>query len=108
MALRVALLLVVSFLAADAGTRAQERTAHFDSDGVQIHYADRGRGEPVVLIHGFTGSYARHWESPEVVTALTRAGYRVIAMDSRAWAERQAESERLRIGDGERRRPPAR
>ena len=83
MALRAALLLVVSFLAADAGTRAQDRTAHFDSDGVQIHYADRGRGEPVVLIHGFTGSYARHWESPEVIAALTRAGYRVIAMDCR-------------------------
>ena len=52
MALRVALLLVVSFLAADAGTPAQDRTAHFDSDGVQIHYVDRGRGEPVVLIRG--------------------------------------------------------
>ena len=55
----------------------------FDSDGVRIHYADRGRGEPVVLIHGFTGSYARHWESPDVIAALTQAGYRVIAMDCR-------------------------
>ena len=56
MALRVALLLVVFFLAADAGTPAQDRTAHFDSDGVQIHYADRGRGEPVALIRGVTAS----------------------------------------------------
>ena len=40
-------------------------------------------GEPVVLLHGFTGSYARHWESPGVIAALTQAGYRVIVMDCR-------------------------
>lgn len=83
MALRLALLLVVFFLVADAGTPAQDGAAFFDSDGERIHYADRGRGEPVVLVHGFTGSYARHWESPGVIAALTRAGYRVIAMDCR-------------------------
>jgi pimeloyl-ACP methyl ester carboxylesterase len=38
---------------------------------------------PVVLIHGFTGSYARHWEAPGVLDALEKAGYRVIAMDCR-------------------------
>ncbi len=75
--------LVVFFLVADAGTPAQDGGVFFDSDGVRIHYADRGRGEPVVLIHGFTGSYARHWESPDVIAALTQAGYRVIAMDCR-------------------------
>ena len=83
MALRLALLLVVFFLVADAGTPGQDGGAFFDSDGVRIHYVDRGRGEPVVLLHGFTGSYARHWESPGVIAALTQAGYRVIAMDCR-------------------------
>ena len=83
MSLRVIFVLVVFFLVADAGTPAQEGGRFFDSNGVRIHYADRGRGEPVVLIHGFTGSYARHWESPGVLAALTRAGYRVIAMDCR-------------------------
>ncbi|MYH30883.1 MAG: alpha/beta hydrolase [Acidobacteria bacterium] len=83
MALRFALLLVVFFFVADAGTPAQDGGAFFDSDGVRIHYADRGRGEPVVLLHGFTGSFARHWESPGVIAALTQAGYRVIAMDCR-------------------------
>jgi pimeloyl-ACP methyl ester carboxylesterase len=55
----------------------------FDSNGVQIHYVDKGRGLPVVLIHGFTGSYARHWEAPGVIDALEKAGYRVVAMDCR-------------------------
>jgi pimeloyl-ACP methyl ester carboxylesterase len=55
----------------------------FDSNGVQIHYVDKGRGLPVVLIHGFTGSYARHWEAPGVIDALENAGYRVVAMDCR-------------------------
>ena len=55
----------------------------FDSHGVQISYADRGQGVPVVLIHGFTGTYARHWEAPGVMQALETAGYRVVAMDCR-------------------------
>ena len=25
----------------------------FDSDGLKIHYEDRGSGGPVVLVHGF-------------------------------------------------------
>ncbi len=55
----------------------------FDSGGVTIQYLDKGRGAPVVLLHGFTGSYARHWEAPGVIAALEGAGYRVIAMDCR-------------------------
>ena len=64
-------------------SRSLRPSASFDSAGVQIHYVDRGVGDPVVLIHGFTGSYARHWESPGVIAALGAAGYRVIAMDCR-------------------------
>jgi len=44
---------------------------------------DKGHGAPVVLLHGFTGSYARHWEGPGVIQALETAGYRVIALDCR-------------------------
>jgi pimeloyl-ACP methyl ester carboxylesterase len=50
---------------------------------VAIAYAEQGRGEPVLLIHGFTGSYARHWEAPGVMQALETAGFRVVAMDCR-------------------------
>jgi hypothetical protein len=28
----------------------------FDSDGVKIHYIVEGKGEPLLLIHGFAGS----------------------------------------------------
>ena len=62
---------------------AQERPQFFDSDGVQIHYVDEGSGEPVVLLHGFTGSAQRHWGRTGVIDALQAAGYRVLAMDCR-------------------------
>ena len=62
---------------------SQERPLLLDSDGVQIHYVDEGRGEPVVLLHGFTGSAQRHWGRPGVIDALQTAGYRVLAMDCR-------------------------
>ncbi len=43
-------------------------------------------GAPASRSCSFTASpapYARHWESPGVIETLTRAGYRVIAMDCR-------------------------
>jgi len=54
----------------------------FDSNGVQIHYYDRGSGEPVVLMHGFSGS-AAIWDTLGFTDALIEAGYRVIAFDAR-------------------------
>src|SRR4029453_11575134 len=71
---------VVACLAIVAPARAQQATQSFDSNGVHIQYLDKGRGAPVVLLHGFTGSYARHWEAPGVIGALESAGYRVFAM----------------------------
>jgi pimeloyl-ACP methyl ester carboxylesterase len=59
------------------------QSASFDSNGVAINYTDRGQGIPVVLIHGFTGSYARHFDRSGVMLALENAGYRVIALDCR-------------------------
>jgi pimeloyl-ACP methyl ester carboxylesterase len=77
-------LLTACVIALAPASLAQTTAAQsFDSNGVQISYADRGRGVPVVLIHGFTGTYARHWEGPGVMQALETAGYRVVAMDCR-------------------------
>ena len=59
----------------------------FDSNGVKIHYADEGRGVPVLLLHGFTGDIDRSWRQRGVIDGLVTAGYRVIAYDSRAHGE---------------------
>jgi pimeloyl-ACP methyl ester carboxylesterase len=85
MTARIISLLAACVLVAPPAGLAQQGAAEefFDSNGVQIHYVDRGRGAPVVLLHGFTGSYTRHWEAPGVMDALEKAGYRVIAMDCR-------------------------
>jgi len=61
--------------------------AFFDSNHVQIHYVDKGQGAPVVLVHGFTGSFERHWQAPGVAQALESAGYRVIGIDCRGHGE---------------------
>ena len=76
-------LTVIACLLVAGPARAQQAAQSFDSNGVQIQYVDKGRGAPVVLLHGFTGSYARHWEAPGVIGALESAGYRAIAMDCR-------------------------
>ena len=51
---------------------------------VEIHYEDLGRGEPVVLIHGWPLS-GRAWEAQ--VPALIGAGYRVITYDRRGFGQ---------------------
>ena len=54
----------------------------FDSAGVRIRYVEEGRGEPVVLIHGYTVDTERQWVRTGVLAALA-AQYRVIALDAR-------------------------
>jgi peroxiredoxin len=49
-----------------------------------LYYQDCGEGRPVVLIHGWPLSH-RMWE-PQI-TALTEAGYRVIAYDRRGYGD---------------------
>ena len=49
-------------------------------DGARIFYATYGAGQPVILLHGGL-SNGRYWGAQ--VPALTRAGYRVVLIDSR-------------------------
>lgn len=51
---------------------------------INLSYADYGEGKPVVLIHGWPLSH-RMWE--QQISALTGAGYRVIAYDRRGFGE---------------------
>jgi pimeloyl-ACP methyl ester carboxylesterase len=57
---------------------------HFSSfDGTDIAYLDVGRGEVVILLHGFASDHRGNWVAPGVTEALVRAGRRVIAPDAR-------------------------
>ncbi|TDC55220.1 alpha/beta hydrolase [Actinomadura sp. KC345] len=53
-----------------------------DVDGVTLHVAEQGSGDPVVLCHGFPGLWYS-WRHQ--LTALAEAGHRVIAPDMRGY-----------------------
>jgi len=65
----------------------------FDADGVRIAYIDvkpeTDHGDPILLIHGFASNHAVNWVNTLWVTTLTRAGYRVIALDNRGHGQSQ-------------------
>jgi pimeloyl-ACP methyl ester carboxylesterase len=54
---------------------------------VEIAYLDQGEGEPVVLVHGFASNKEFNWVNPSWIAALTRAGYRAVALDNRGHGE---------------------
>jgi pimeloyl-ACP methyl ester carboxylesterase len=54
----------------------------FDSAGVRIRYIEEGRGECVVLVHGYTSDAEAQWAWTGIPQALA-ARYRVIALDVR-------------------------
>lgn len=56
--------------------------AFFDSNGVKIHYEDQGKGDPVILVHGFASKAQHNWELTGWYKTLT-PHYRVIAIDCR-------------------------
>lgn len=74
---RVIFILLLTFtLFAHAGDR------FFDFAGVKIRYIEQGKGEPVVLIHGFSRNIEINWIEPGILDALAD-DYRVIALDCR-------------------------
>lgn len=54
-----------------------------DVSGVRIAYIEEGRGEPVVLLHGFASNAALNWRSTGWIDLLADAGRSVIAPDLR-------------------------
>lgn len=64
-----------------ADLRAKYETSasrYMDVDGVPLHYADEGEGEPVLLLHASFLNF-RAWDG--VAQALVKANYRVIRPD---------------------------
>ncbi len=57
-----------------------EANHQIEVNGVRLHYADAGYGQPVVLVHGNGESHAL-FETE--IDQLVTAGYRVLAPDSR-------------------------
>ncbi len=55
----------------------------FKSDGVDIAYVDEGKGEPILLIHGFASNIGANWRDPGWIDALVASGRRVVALDNR-------------------------
>src|SRR5262249_2052898 len=58
----------------------------FDSNGVKIRYVTEGKGEPVVLIHGWMGDSSMWGRDPAGNTKLDAAGakgFQLIALDCR-------------------------
>ena len=55
--------------------------AYFDSAGVQIYYEEHGKGEPVMLVHGFASRADHNWGAQWF--DQLGAHYRVVALDCR-------------------------
>ena len=63
-----------------AGRGAEDQ--FFESNGVKIRYIVEGKGEPVLLIHGFTINFETNWKMPGIIKGLSK-DYQVIALDNR-------------------------
>jgi pimeloyl-ACP methyl ester carboxylesterase len=80
-ALRFAVVLLMAAMSSLAfGQGVQDK--FFDSNGVRIRYIEQGSGEPVILVHGFTGTLEKNWVAPGVFQQLAK-NFRVIALDCR-------------------------
>jgi pimeloyl-ACP methyl ester carboxylesterase len=55
----------------------------FHNGSVEIAYLDTGKGDPIVLVHGFGSNKEINWVNPGWVQTLTGDGRRVIALDNR-------------------------
>jgi pimeloyl-ACP methyl ester carboxylesterase len=56
-------------------------------DGLRIAFDDVGRGEPIVLVHGFGSDRTQNWRAPGWYETLLQSGRRVVAPDIRGHGE---------------------
>ena len=74
-----ALMATTAVFAADGKPTEADMTT---SDGVKIHYYVMGKGTPVILIHGYTGTAWGNWFSNGIAQALAK-NHLVVALDCR-------------------------
>jgi pimeloyl-ACP methyl ester carboxylesterase len=75
--------IVFALLASTAFAQEQPEHKYFTTkDGVKIHFMTMGKGTPVILIHGYTGSAEGNWFRNGIAQALAQT-HLVIAIDCR-------------------------
>ena len=79
-----------------SGASAME-DKYFDSAGVKIRYVDEGRGEPIVMVHGYSNSIEDGWVTRGVLPELMKT-HRVIALDARGHGKSGKPHERSAYG----------
>jgi pimeloyl-ACP methyl ester carboxylesterase len=88
--------------AAAVASAARAGEHYFDSDGVRIAYVDEGRGETLVLLHGFSVSAAEMWMrapfAPQPIIPILAKEYRIIAPDLRGHGGSDKLSDPTRYG----------
>ncbi len=78
-------LMVVLFMAMTAGVglAGEPKEGHFTaSDGTKIYYYVEGKGTPVILIHGYTGTALGNWFTNGIAQQLAK-NHMVVAIDCR-------------------------
>ncbi|MDF3078844.1 MAG: alpha/beta hydrolase [Sphingobacteriaceae bacterium] len=78
------LILIASMLISKAFSQELPPEGHFyaATDQVKIYYEDIGKGYPILLLHGFTGT-GKNWKGSALFSSLSKAGYRMIIPDLR-------------------------
>jgi pimeloyl-ACP methyl ester carboxylesterase len=79
---RLARLLPLLLLCRVLAVSLQAEDQFFNSAGVNIHYIVEGKGEPVILIHGYAADIDTNWGQPGIIRGLS-GDYKVIAIDIR-------------------------
>src|SRR4030095_10842269 len=70
------------FWQADAFTQTDSSGYFASFDQVKIWYQVKGKGRPVLLIHGFTGN-GSNWKTKPIYDSLIAHGFKVIIADLR-------------------------
>ena len=78
---RVALPVALTAIALPVLATAQTDNTFFNAGAVRIRYVDQGKGDPVILVHGYANSIET-WSAAGVVSDLAK-DHRVIAFDLR-------------------------
>ena len=89
-------LLVFIFCVGSTHAQSSPESKYFDADGVRIHYVEQGKGDPIVLLHGNTGSIDQ-WLSSGVFDDLA-SDHHVIAYDSRGHGQSDKPREKSAYG----------